>query len=291
MRNYDNYTPEINYVEDSPVTESPRVAEEKPAIRQQRRRKPAKPVTPKARKSAEPKTPGPSFARRVKGWFTSAQFRILSGIFLGCLAIYFAVSFCGYFSTCIQDQSKIASTPVGYAAPVANPGGEGGARLSEFLINEGFGLGSLVVIVWLGALSLKLLIGRPKFKTVDFTIKCLVALITVSLIIGLVTYSMHTSVNWGGYHGTYVNEFIIGFIGSIGAVLLSIFMIAVFIVICLRDLVNWILRVRRERAERRRIAAEERPPYSHARRKSAVCRSRSRSMTSGRGGRCAYSIR
>ncbi len=69
---------------------------------------------------------------------------------------------------------------------------------------------------------------------------------------------MHTSENWGGYHGTYVNEFIINFIGSIGAVLLSIFMIALFVVICLRDLVNWIIRKRRARAERRRIAAEER---------------------------------
>ena len=97
------------------------------------------------------------------------------------------------------------------------------------------------------------------------------ALITVSLVIGLVTYSMHTAVNWGGYHGTYVNEFIISFIGSVGAVLLSIFMIAVFIVICLRDLVNWIIRYRRKVNERRRAAS--------ARRRSGVCRNRRRSTT------------
>lgn len=258
MRNYDSYTPEINYGEDTAVTERPPVEDgNKANIRNTRKRKSAKKVKAVSDKKNSIKTDF-SFIRKIRGWIVSPQFRILSGIFLGCVAIYLAVSFCGYFSTCVQDQSKIASSPVGFASEVANPGGEGGARLSEFLINEGFGIGSMVIIIWLGALSLKLLIGRPRFRTLDFTIKCLVALITVSLIIGLVTYSMHTSVNWGGYHGTYVNEFIISFIGGIGAVLLSIFMIAVFVVICMRDLVNWIIRVRKVRAEKRRIEAEER---------------------------------
>ncbi|MDE5644832.1 MAG: DNA translocase FtsK 4TM domain-containing protein, partial [Muribaculaceae bacterium] len=258
MRNYDSYTPEINYGEETVVQENNQEDKSrKSGQKNLRRRRSVKKEAEKSNKDKTGKSPFTQF-RRVRAWFASPQFRILSGIFLGCLAIYLAVSFCGYFSTCIQDQSKIASSPVGFAPKVANPGGEGGARLSEFLINEGFGVGSLVIIIWLGAISLKLLTGRPRFRTLDFTIKCIVALITVSLIVGLVTYSMHTSVNWGGYHGTYVNEFIISFIGGIGAVLLSVFMIAVFVVICMRDLVNWIIRVRRKHAERRRAAAEAR---------------------------------
>jgi S-DNA-T family DNA segregation ATPase FtsK/SpoIIIE len=256
MRNYDNYTPEINYGEETPVVEKTDAEEKKATSGPKKRRKAVKKEPEAARKPQKPARV--SSVRKFFAWFKSTQFRILAGIFIGCLTVYLAVSFCGYFSTCIQDQSKIASSPIGFAPKVENPGGEGGARLSEFLINQGFGLGSLVIIIWTGAICLKLLVGKPRFKTLDFTIKCLVALITVSLIIGLVTYSMHTSVNWGGYHGTYVNEFIINFIGGIGAVLLSIFMIAVFVVICLRDLVNWIIRVRRARAEKRRIAAEER---------------------------------
>ncbi len=258
MRNYDSYTPEINYGEETVVQENNQEDKSrKSGQKNLRRRRPVKKDAEKSNKDKIGKSPFTHF-RRIRAWFASPQFRILSGIFFGCLAIYLTVSFCGYFSTCIQDQSKIASSPVGFAPKVANPGGEGGARLSEFLINEGFGIGSLVIIIWLGAISLKLLTGRPRFRSLDFTIKCIVALITVSLIVGLVTYSMHTSVNWGGYHGTYVNEFVIGFIVSIGAVLLSIFMIAVFIVICMRDLVNWIIRVRRKHAERRRVAAEAR---------------------------------
>lgn len=270
MRNYDNYTPEINYAEESQDTELARNTSDKTNSKSNdkilRRRKNKKNKTDKNsinRKNEKPENISdgikkePNSFHKFISWFKSPSARILAGIFLGCLTIYFAVSFCGYFASCISDKSQISAASLGYATGVQNPGGEGGARLSELLINQGFGLGSLVIIIWIGALSLKTLIGRPKFKTLDFTIKCLVALITVSLIIGLVTYSMHTQVNWGGYHGTYVNEFIINFIGNIGAVLLSIFMIAVFIVICLRDLIKWIVKVRKAKAEKRRIANEQ----------------------------------
>ncbi|MDE5812812.1 MAG: DNA translocase FtsK 4TM domain-containing protein, partial [Muribaculaceae bacterium] len=192
------------------------------------------------------------------GALTSTSARLLAGIFLGCFCIYLGVAFFSYFSSCVQDQSAVNTYAVGEAPVIANSAGEGGARLSELLINETFGLGSFVIVVWLGAMSLKLLLGRPKFKSVNFTIKAIVALITVSLIVGLLTISMHSSVNWGGYHGRYVNEFIMHFFGGIGSVLLCMFMIAVFVVICLRDLVGWIIRMKRKRDERRRVLAEQR---------------------------------
>lgn len=259
---YDNYSPEINYSEEEQkeeVVEQSQPTAKRSSSRSSRKSKgstksnPAKPETAKPVKKDSAGT-----INRFIAWFSSPSAKILAGIFLGCLTVYLALSFCGYFSSCIKDQSIIADFPVGAAKGISNSGGEGGARLSELLINRGFGLGSFVIIFWLAALTLKVMIGKPKFRVLDFTIKCVVALITVSLIIGLVTYSLHTPVNWGGYHGTYVNEFIINFIGMSGAVLLSFFMVALFVVICLNDVVRWILRVRRKRIERRREEAERR---------------------------------
>lgn len=259
---YDNYSPEINYSEEEQkeeVVEQSQPTAKRSSSRSSRKSKgstksnPAKPETAKPVKKDSAGT-----INRFIAWFSSPSAKILAGIFLGCLTVYLALSFCGYFSSCIKDQSIIADSPVGAAKGISNSGGEGGARLSELLINRGFGLGSFVIIFWLAALTLKVMIGKPKFRVLDFTIKCVVALITVSLIIGLVTYSLHTPVNWGGYHGTYVNEFIINFIGMSGAVLLSFFMVALFVVICLNDVVRWILRVRRKRIERRREEAERR---------------------------------
>ncbi len=168
------------------------------------------------------------------------------------------VAFLSYFTTCVKDQSEISNTAIGASESIANKGGEGGARLAEFLINECFGLGSFVIVFWLFAMTLKQLVGRPKFKSVDFTIKSMVALITVSLIIGLLTIGFQSPVNWGGYHGRYVNNFIVHFFGWSGAVILCLFLISCFVVICLRDFINWIMRIKRKRDEHKRIEAEKR---------------------------------
>lgn len=257
MDNYDNYTPEIHIsqktvnVTDAPASEKVnRTSTKGKKTRQTKNEKPA------AAQNAAGQVKQPWYKR----WYaalTSPSARILFGIFLGCLCIYLTFAFVSYFSSCIKDQSQINTSAFGAAQHIANKAGEGGARLSEFLINECFGLGSFVIVIWLGAMSLKMLVGRPRFKSVNFTIKCLVALITVSLIVGLLTISMHSEVNWGGYHGRYVNEYIMHIGGGIGASLLCLFMIALFIVICLSDLVNWLIRLKRRRDERRRIAAEE----------------------------------
>lgn len=258
MPRYENYTPEIQYNEDKERIESAPADSASSRSSRRAKRKKAQTSSTQNRSQKPSKKAKVSFSARLKEWFTSPQTRIIAGIFMGCVAIYLGASFFSYLSTCIPDQSKIASAPMGGATGISNPGGEGGARLSEWIINEGFGLGSFVIVVWFAAIALKLLVGKPRFRTLDFSIKCMVALITVSLIIGLVTYSTHSTINWGGYHGTYVNEFIINFIGTLGAVLLSIFMIAVFVVICMRDLIKWIMRIRKARAERRRIAEKAR---------------------------------
>lgn len=196
---------------------------------------------------------------RAKNALTGTTAKALWGIFLGCIGIYLLVAFVSYFVTCVQDQSLVNSEPIGHVLEKANnAGGEGGARISEFLINECFGLGSLVIVVWFVAMSLKMLIGRPRFKSVNFTIKCIIALLTVSLIIGLITIGAHSQVNWGGYHGRYVNEFIIGFVGWTGAVLLSMFMVAVFVMICLRDMIIWLRGIYLKRKARKQAMAEER---------------------------------
>lgn len=260
---YDNYNPTIPDVEEIPSYDD--VAEEskenKPISVHQPSEVKDKPKAKKRKgkttdeKSKEPRL---SFAERVKGFFGSQTVRWLLGLFMGFLAIFLAVAFLSYFTSCVKDQAEINNTPIGQSMTITNEAGESGARISEFLINECFGLGSFVIIIWLFAMSLKQLVGRPRFKSVDFTIKCLVALITVSLIIGLLTIGFESPVNWGGYHGRYVNEFIVRFFGMTGAGILCLFMISCFVVICLRDLINWIIRLKKKHDEKKRIEAEKR---------------------------------
>ena len=258
MKTYDTFNPTIPDADETavcdtlpPVTED--IAQPKPKQKEQKERvnKVKKPA------AAKPKTQSVPFFIKIKNWATSQTLRWLIGLFLGFFAVYLGVAFLSYFSSCIKDQSEINNTAIGAAGSISNAAGEGGARLAEFLINECFGLGSLVIVFWLGAMALKQLVGKPRFKSVDFTIKSMVALVTVSLIIGLVTIGLQSPVNWGGYHGRYVNEFIIHFLGWTGAVILCIFLIACFFVICLRDFINWIIRLKHKRDEKRKIEAEK----------------------------------
>ncbi len=265
MNPYDNYTPELPFGNEPPKKkkEEEPVMTIEPQVLVKERKKVAAHAAPREKKPKPvvkpvelPQIDLAKVVENVKRWANMQTVRLLLGCFLGCLGLYLFVCFMSYFVTCVKDQSLILNTPNGELAPVANVGGEGGARLSEVLINNSFGLGSFVLIFWLLAMSLKQLIGWPRFKSVNFTIKCMVAMLTISLIVGLLTIGFQTSVNWGGYHGRYVNEFIVGYIGWSGAGLVCLFMVAAFVVICLRDLINWLLRLKHKRDERKRKEAE-----------------------------------
>lgn len=278
MKQYHNYSPEILTGED--ITEPditdqpspqptpapgrqrsgrqrrPAVANDPGATQNNRKREPQA----KTASKENPKDNKVSVAGAFRQWKDSTVTRSIFGIILGGLGLWFAVAFVSYFSSCVIDQSMVADTPVGSASAVGNDAGEGGARLTELLINQGFGVGSVVIVVWLICMSLKLLVGYPRFRTLDFTIKSLIAFITISVVVGMLTIGLDTDVNWGGMHGRFINEIIYSFIGWSGAIIISVVLVSLFVVICLRDVVKWIMRKKRAYDERRRLrreAAEE----------------------------------
>lgn len=269
MPTYDNYSPQIPNTDDiqdsnsSEMTEN--TVEKSDYPRRRRRRRNTNDESPKQTKSkvesaksrmSESNNPDIPFFQKLKDFFTSSTARNLAGIALGGLGFWFAVAFLSYFVNCIHDQSIVASPGMSVTDHVGNDAGTGGAFLTELLINQGFGVGAVVIVVWLICMSLKLLIGYPKFRTLDFTIKSIIALITLSVVVGMLSIGLDTSVNWGGLHGRYVNEQIYGLLGWSGAFILSIVLVAIFVLICLRDAVKWIVRKKREYDERRKAKRE-----------------------------------
>ena len=261
MKQYTDYTPKIDeptggnggVISQDPLSGSTKGGEKGGTTKKTGTRK----VTGKKPKAPVSHTEGASLlkAETYRAFARNTTVRLLVGITLGCIAVYLSAAFISYLTNCIVDQSTIANTAIGAAGKVGNSAGEGGARLAQFLINDTFGLGSVVILFWMFAMAFKMFDTRLRFKTVNFTIKCLVALIAVSLIVGLVTIGIDSPVNWGGLHGRYVNEFIINFFGWIGAFVLCIFVLGVFVVLCLSDIIRWILRLRKAAAQRRAEAA------------------------------------
>ncbi|MDE5997801.1 MAG: DNA translocase FtsK 4TM domain-containing protein, partial [Muribaculaceae bacterium] len=273
MKQYHNYSPEISTAEETaePVVVSETTHNE-PAQGRRRRNSRHKredvanvnsidvgQKSDLAVSVASTKKTSDSFLTLIREWKNSVVTRSVLGIILGGLGFWFAVAFASYLSACIADQSMVGSEMSGPDIAVSNDAGEGGARLTELLINQGFGVGAIVIVVWLLCMSLKLLIGYPKFRTLDFTIKSLIAFITLSVVIGMVSIGLDTDINWGGFHGRYINEIIYSYIGWSGAIIISVVLISIFVVICLRDAIKWILDKKRRYDERRRqqLEAEE----------------------------------
>ena len=275
---YENYNPEIYYSDDRPTEEMPPIEERETPKRTGRKssKKTAADKNRNGRKTVKNQNAAPSesIASKTINVVSSNNFKIAAGLIMAALGVYLLVTFISYLAACFKDQALINNSPVGALPPVANKGGEAGARLSELLINEGFGLGAFIIIFWVVVMAAKLLTGKPRYKSVNFTIKCLIALITVSLIIGLATIGADSSVNWGGYHGRYVNEFIIGFIGWWGAAILCLLMVILFVSICLRDVVKWVVAKKKDLEEVRRKHALEKAAQKEKERKIAEMRKR-----------------
>ncbi|MDE7096277.1 MAG: DNA translocase FtsK 4TM domain-containing protein, partial [Muribaculaceae bacterium] len=274
MENYYNYSPEIPNGDENPESSA---AEQhpkpEPEVRKRRRRQKETPssaaeddvnsVSRKKeqaevkREAAKEKQPSESAWKKFDNWLHSTVTRSVIGIFLGGLGLWFGVAFFSYLGTCIADQSLVESAASEALSTVGNDAGEGGAVLTELLFNQGFGVGSFVIVVWLVFLSMRLLIGKPKFRILDFTIKSLIAFITLSVVVGMLSIGHDTDVNWGGFHGRYINEIIYRYIGWSGAIIISIVLVAIFVMICLRDAIKWILKKKRAYDEKRRIMREE----------------------------------
>ena len=150
MSNYDNFNPTIpdteEIVRQEPLPPLPPDNEQPEKRVERKSRKTGSRSAAKKQPKKKEKKP---FVQSVKDWASSQTTRWITGLALGFFGVYLGVSFLSYFVTCVIDQSEIANSPVGHAGQIANSGGEGGARISEFLINECFGLGSFVIIFWL----------------------------------------------------------------------------------------------------------------------------------------------
>lgn len=206
------------------------------------------------------------FKNKINLFFNNPVTKGLIGLFFFGLGAYLVVCLISFLTTGFADQSNVESLAVGNAKQVENLGGEGGARLAQLLIDDTFGIGSIVIAIWLIAISFKFLGIKKlsKFRTVNFTIKCLVALITISLIAGTATVVTDWHFNLGGAHGRYLNQELLDFVGGIGVTFVCVFMVAVFVSICLNDLVQWFLRKKTEHEQKR---AEKRALIEEANRK------------------------
>lgn len=175
----------------------------------------------------------------IFSFFLSDGFRLFLGGFFLILSILVVVGFVSYLHSGAADQSETLNKTLPQIAEnssqVKNASGALGLWLARTLMAQGFGVGALVLVVYFVALALGLL-GFKKVSFWSATFKCLLVMITVSLAVGLVTYSSTSLFFYGGDHGHYINEWLIKYTTPLGAILVSLLLVLAVVCVYLSDI-------------------------------------------------------
>lgn len=174
----------------------------------------------------------------VVRFFKSDGMRLFLGIALMLMCVFIGIAVLSHLKFGAYDQSyaqNLTPAQMGHVSDVKNTAGPFGAWLSHVLMSDTFGLGSLALIVYAWILAMSIM-GFMKCNFWSLTFKTLLVTVAASVVLGLVTYNSATSFHWGGYHGRFVNEFLMRHTTVLGAILVSILLVAAVACVYLAEL-------------------------------------------------------
>lgn len=174
----------------------------------------------------------------------------LTSIMVGCAVLIVLLS---HLKTGALDQALIMNmTPEQIAAAgleVKSGVGPLGGWFGNVLFTKAFGIGAFVLGVYFVIMGWYLTVGR-KFNFWSLTFKSLLLTVAVSIITGLLTYSVGSTTFWGGIHGHYVNQWLLKMTGIPGAIFVSGVLLAALVSVYLNDLIRYVKIIRSSMAVR-----------------------------------------
>lgn len=175
----------------------------------------------------------------VVRFFTDDRLRLFLGVAMLLMCIFILIAIVSHFRAGEYDQSLVLNSTLAEMgsdpSQVRNAGGGFGAWLSNALLCDALGLGSIVFIGYSAILALALL-GFRKCKFWALTFRTLLLAVTISLVLGLVTFYTPSVIKWGGNHGYYINKLLIDNGTIIGAICVSALMVGAVVSVYLHEL-------------------------------------------------------
>lgn len=210
-------------------------------------------------------------------------FYLLGGLLSLAIAIITFVSLVSYLYTWADDQSLFSRNDILNAlVDVENGGGKVGLILANFLITKLFGLGAFVIPFFFGGVALFCL-KIKKVRLLRLFFISLFGCIIISVLFSYI-FSYTKFDNWfgggaGGSYGYYVNEWLKGMVGDIGAGAIVVVALVAWLITIDNRLIarinNWIdkaadFRFRRRRESGADTEAETEASVSGTERETAV---------------------
>lgn len=199
------------------------------------------------------------------------RWRLFFGIVMILAAVYMLIVSISFFSNGADDQSIVQgaqySSVADASARVGNTGGPVGAMLSDLLMSRWLGIGSFIIIFYIGAVGVSL-VKLHHFRFWDLTYKCLLSAIVLSILTGFVTYGLTSYNHWGGNHGHVINEVLMEHSGIWGAIAVNILLVSAVVLVFLKE-IQTAYNAYRTRIEAHRRKLEKERAEAEARRKIA----------------------
>ena len=169
--------------------------------------------------------------QRVITAIKSETFHFSVGLFCVIFGVYMLLAFSSFFFTGGNDQSILSHPNPGELMEtgnrIQNYAGARGAQLSQFLINDCFGISAYLIIVFLVVAGMKLM-KAYEFNLWKWFIGCTLLMIWFSIALGfLFGETFQDSFLYpGGLHGYNISQWICSQIGTPG-ILLTLFITAI----------------------------------------------------------------
>lgn len=203
---------------------------------------------------------------------SKGKWRMFFGILLIVSAVYLLIVSISYFSHGAEDQSIVQGASythiAGSANEIGNTGGPVGAVMSDLLMSRWLGIGSFIIIFYIGAVGVSL-VKLHKFRLWNLTYKCLLCAIVLSILAGFVTYSLTSYNYWGGDHGRLINETLMTHTGIFGAIAVNILLVSAVVLVFLKEIQS-VYSLYRERMDRYHEKMERERAEAEARRRKAA---------------------
>ncbi len=184
-------------------------------------------------------TATPASPSRLGALLRHRQVGIFAGALLMIVAGYLLIVSLSYFANCTHDQSLVENRDIAYLTgtetKIGNSGGPFGAWIAQTLINGWMGIGMFIFIFYIASLS----VACTRLRRIRFwslTLRCLVSAITLSMVLGFITFELSSPIFWGGYHGHYINKLLIDTTGIWGALGLNILLVLLTLMLFYNDL-------------------------------------------------------
>lgn len=177
-------------------------------------------------------------SERVKR-IAGLSFLVISVYLLLAIVSYF-ISWFSYNNDDIFSNIEFSRVLLDTDIDVKNWTGRLGAALSHVIVKQWFGLSSLLIVFNIFVFGIYYLLEVKLFNLLKTITYSIFSIVWISLFLGFIIVGDKSSI-FGGVFGYYSSQWLIGFIGKTGTILVLVFSLLTFIIISFNLKINQIL--------------------------------------------------